>query len=138
MEIKANAIDKIRGQPSFANSQELREILRLVRLEEEGNAQNASIRTHISQLEREINKLKSKESSLMDLDVGVESWIMGLPGQSNLKNKVSLGETRLKEDERYRALEDKFSVAAELYRQQVERLQRDNPNIRITVDTQIL
>ncbi len=74
----------------------------------------------------------------MDLDVGVESWIMGLPGQSNLKNKVSLGETRLKEDERYRALEDKFSVAAELYRQQVERLQRDNPNIRITVDTQIL
>jgi chromosome segregation ATPase len=33
LEIKATAIDKIRGQPSFANSQELREILRVVRLE---------------------------------------------------------------------------------------------------------
>jgi uncharacterized coiled-coil protein SlyX len=32
LEIRSNAIDKIRGQPSFANSQELREILRVLRL----------------------------------------------------------------------------------------------------------
>jgi hypothetical protein len=58
--VRSNAIDKIRGQPSFANSQELREILRVLRSEEEGNAQNAVIKTQLSQLEREINKLRSR------------------------------------------------------------------------------
>jgi hypothetical protein len=104
LDVRATAIDKIRGQPSFANSQELREILRVMRLEEEGNAQNAAIKAHLAQLEREINKLKSRESSLQDLDVGVESWIIGLPAQSSLRTKVSLGETRLREDERLRSL----------------------------------
>jgi hypothetical protein len=70
--------------------------------------------------------------------VGVESWILGLPANSTLRNKLSMGETRLKEDERYRALEEKFSVAAELYRQQVDRLQRENPGIRISTEGQIL
>jgi len=38
------------------------------------------------------------------LEMGVESWILGLPAPSTLRNKVSLGETRLKEDERLRSL----------------------------------
>lgn len=91
MEIKATAIDKIRGQPAFANSQELREILKNLRIEEEGAAQNSSIKAHLSQLERELNRLKSKEFSLQDLESGIESWILGLPNQSALRGKVSTG-----------------------------------------------
>jgi hypothetical protein len=45
---------------------------------------------------------------------------------------------RLKEDDRYRAMEDKFNIAADIYRHQIEQLQRDNPNIRINFTTDIL
>lgn len=45
---------------------------------------------------------------------------------------------RIKEDEQFRTLSDKFNVAAELYRKQVEKLQRENPNIRISTDSLIL
>ena len=50
LELRSTAIDKIRGQPSFANSQELRDILKTLRQEEEGSALNNSIKSHISQL----------------------------------------------------------------------------------------
>ena len=45
---------------------------------------------------------------------------------------------RIKEDEQFRTLSAKFNVAAELYRKQVEKLQRENPNIRISTDSLIL
>ena len=45
---------------------------------------------------------------------------------------------RIKEDEQFRTMIDKFNVAAELYRKQIDKLQRENPNIRISTDTLIL
>lgn len=48
----------------------------------------------------------------MELESGVESWILGLPNQSQLRVKLSEGEMRIKEDEQYRTLIDKFNVAA--------------------------
>lgn len=45
---------------------------------------------------------------------------------------------RLKEDERYRVMEDKFNIAADMYRHQIEQLQRDNPNIKINFTNDIL
>jgi len=44
----------------------------------------------------------------------------------------------MKEDERYRVMEDKFNIAADIYRHQIEQLQRDNPNIKINLTTDIL
>ncbi len=35
-------------------------------------------------------------------------------------------------------MEDKFNIAADIYRHQIEHLQRDNPNIRINFTTDIL
>lgn len=44
----------------------------------------------------------------------------------------------MKEDERYRVMEDKFNIAADIYRHQIEQLQRDNPNIKINLTSDIL
>ena len=89
LDIKSNAIDKIRGASNFANSQEMREILKYIKMEEEGGAVNNTIKSHIAQLEREMARIKSKESSLQELESGVESWILGLPNQSQLRVKLS-------------------------------------------------
>jgi hypothetical protein len=61
-----------------------------------------------------------------------------LPTQSLLRTKLEQGELRLKEDEQYTILSEKFRVAAELYRRQIEQLRRDNPSLSISFDDQIL
>jgi hypothetical protein len=43
--------------------------------------------------------------------MGIESWILGLPNQSQLKIKLEQGALRLREDELYLSMEEKFRVA---------------------------
>ena len=55
-----------------------------------------------------------------------------------MRARLETGALRTREDERCRVLEEKFGVAADLYRQQIEQLQRDNPNLRISFASQVL
>jgi hypothetical protein len=94
------AIDRIREKSNTSEVSEIKDILKSLR-QEEGNPRNESVKTYLSQLDRELNKLKNKETSVVELEQSIESWIFGLPSLSQLRWKLEQGELRRREDEQY-------------------------------------
>lgn len=85
--MKSSALDKLKSNPNA-----VRDVLAEVsKYEGDNGSISSSISSYISQLEREITKLKSKESNLKDLDFNIESWILGLPAQSVMREKLQQG-----------------------------------------------
>ena len=97
LELKSEAIDKIKLQSSIANLPEMKEILRVLVIED-GLAYQGTLKGQLASLEREITRLKGKNGGLGELEGAVESWIMGLPNDSSLRLKVQQGGLRIQED----------------------------------------
>jgi hypothetical protein len=62
---------------------------------------------------------------------------MGLPRDSHLKLRLTEGEKRINQDRRYVEIEEKFSLASDIYKQQLEKIKLQNPGLRIDIDDEI-
>ncbi len=62
---------------------------------------------------------------------------MGLPAENSLKLKLTEGEKRVNQEKKYTDMEEKFSLAGEIYKQQLDKIKSQNPGMRIDIDDQI-
>lgn len=68
----------------------------------------------------------------------IEGYILGLPANSPLRIKLTEGETKIRQNRKYAEMEEKFALAGEIYRSQLEKIKMQNPGVRISADDQIL
>lgn len=100
-------------------------------------AESRSSSTEAIKLFREFENAGSRPESKINAEAIIEGWILGLPRESPLRLKLTEGERRVAQEKRYTEMEEKFSLAAEIYRQQLERIKMQNPGLRVDIDDQI-
>ena len=72
------------------------------------------------------------------LETMVEGWISGLPSGSLLQRKLEAGTLRTKEDELYVSMQEKLRYSQDLFRFEMEQLQKANPGLNFPAKSKIL
>ena len=66
----------------------------------------------------------------------MEGFLVGLGG-SRIKESVSKSLERWKMEQDHLRLKDQFQAAVSIYQNQIEKLKKDNPGMRIDIDTRL-
>lgn len=82
-------------------------------------AESKSSNTEAIKLFREFENAGSRQDSKINAEAIIEGWILGLPRDSPLRLKLTEGERRVTQERRYSEMEEKFSLAGEIYKQQL-------------------
>jgi len=103
----------------------------------QGTSQDQKNKLQMIQLFREFERLNNS-TGITDGEAEkiLESFLIGFNGM-RIKESVSKAIERRKIEEDYIRLKEQFQVAVGIYQNQIERLKRDNPNIRIDVETRL-
>ena len=100
-------------------------------------SQNQKYKTQLIQLFREFERVNSQDG-ITDAEIErvMEGFLMGLQG-TRIRDSVELTIHRVKTEQNYNRLKDQFGVAVGIFQAQLEKIKRENPNIRIDTDAKI-
>ena len=94
-------------------------------------------KTQLVGLFREFERLNNSDGiSDADIERILEGFLVGLNG-SRIKESVTKAIERRKMEDDYMRLKEQFAAAASIYQNQIEKIRKDNPNLRIDVDTRL-
>ena len=71
-----------------------------------------------------------------DVERILEGFLVGLNG-TRIKESVSLAIERRKMQDDYARLKEQFQAAVSIYQNQIDKLKKENPNMRIDIDTRL-
>ena len=102
-----------------------------------GASQEQKNKLQLVQLFREFERLNNS-TGITDSEAEkiLENFLIGFNGV-RIKESVSKAIERRKIEEDYIRLKEQFQVAIGIYQNQMDKLKRDNPNIRIDVETRL-
>jgi hypothetical protein len=94
-------------------------------------------KTQLVQLFREFEKVNNQDG-ITDADIEriLEGFLVSFNG-TRIKESVDLAIARRKSEEDYFRLKEQFGVAVGLMQSLVERIRRENPNVRVDLDPKI-
>jgi hypothetical protein len=100
-------------------------------------SQNQKNKTQLIALFREFERLNASEGiSDAEIERVMEGFLVGLAG-SRIKESVSTSLNRWKMEQDYLRLKEQFQAAVSIYQNQIDKIRKDNPSMRIDVDTRL-
>ena len=103
----------------------------------QGQNQNQKNRTQLIQLFREFERINNSEGiSDQQIEKVLEGFLVGL-GDMRIKESVTKSIERRKMEGDYERLREQFQAAISIYQNQIEKIRKDNPGIKIEVDTRL-
>ena len=103
----------------------------------QGQNQNQKNRTQLIQLLREFERINNSEGiSDQQIEKVLEGFLVGL-GDMRIKESVTKSIERRKMEGDYERLREQFQAAISIYQNQIEKIRKDNPGIKIEVDTRL-
>ena len=99
--------------------------------------ENQKYRTQLVQLFREFERMNNEEG-IRDADIErvLENFLIGFNG-SRIKESVTRSIERRKMEDDYIRLKDQFGVAVGILQGQLEKVRRENPSVRVDVDSKV-
>ncbi len=99
--------------------------------------ENQKHKTKLIQLFREFERVNTQDGiNDADIERVMEGFLMGMQG-TRIRESVETAISRRKMEEDYTRMKDQFGVAVGILQGQVERIKRENSNIRIDIDPKI-
>ena len=103
----------------------------------QGQNQNQKNRTQLIQLFREFERINNSEGITdQQIEKVLEGFLVGL-GDMRIKESVTKSIERRKMEGDYERLREQFQAAISIYQNQIEKIRKDNPGIKIEVDTRL-
>jgi hypothetical protein len=100
--------------------------------------ENQKYKTQLLQLFREFERLNNQQGGIGDSDIEriLEGFLIGLNG-TRIKESVATAIERRKMEDDYLRIRDQFGVAAGIFQSQIDKLKRENPSLRVDVDSKV-